>query len=185
MINYNLSHPGSDNGNWKGGISKVIKYCPDCGKKLGHYLSKYCRKCFSKHRVLNIPKGDNHYNWKGGKPTCSICGKTIAHKAKLCSSCSKIGSNNNNWKGGASFDNYPVKFNGILKNRIKERDKYTCAICFRCLAGTKERLVIHHIDYNKDNLDDSNLISLCNTCHVKTNYNRDKWIKYFKGDICE
>ena len=38
----------------------------------------------------------------------------------------------------------------------------------------------HHIDYNKDNLDESNLILLCKKCHGKTNHNhRDKWIELF------
>lgn len=35
------------------------------------------------------------------------------------------------------------------------------------------------IDYDKDNLDPNNLISLCNSCHAKTNKNRDYWINLF------
>jgi len=31
------------------------------------------------------------------------------------------------------------------------------------------------IDYNKENLEESNLISLCMPCHRKTNFNRDYW----------
>ena len=29
---------GFKNSNWKGGISKIIHYCPDCNKKLKQYL---------------------------------------------------------------------------------------------------------------------------------------------------
>ena len=39
----------------------------------------------------------------------------------------------------------------------------------------------NHIDYDKDNLDPKNLISLCKSCHMKTNHNRAYWINYFKG----
>ena len=41
-------------------------------------------------------------------------------------------------------------------------------------------LDIHHIDYNKDNLNPDNLISLCQNCHGKTNYNRKYWIRFFR-----
>jgi hypothetical protein len=30
------------------------------------------------------------------------------------------------------------------------------------------------------NCKDNNLITLCNSCHSKTNFNRDYWYSYFK-----
>jgi 5-methylcytosine-specific restriction endonuclease McrA len=36
------------------------------------------------------------------------------------------------------------------------------------------------IDYNKKNCNPENLITLCNKCHMKTNHNREKWIKFLK-----
>ena len=44
---------------------------------------------------------------------------------------------------------------------------------------------IHHIDYNKLNNDEDNLISLCRKCHLKTNkkINRNYYYKYFKEKI--
>ncbi len=42
---------------------------------------------------------------------------------------------------------------------------------------------VHHIDYDKKNCDPTNLITLCFSCHGKTNYNRKKWIKYFKKTL--
>jgi hypothetical protein len=40
-------------------------------------------------------------------------------------------------------------------------------------------LIIHHIDYNKDNNTDENLLSLCNQCNVRANFNRDYWQDYY------
>ncbi|NQU99405.1 MAG: HNH endonuclease [Parcubacteria group bacterium] len=48
----------------------------------------------------------------------------------------------------------------------------------KCLEN-KEKLSIHHIDYNKQNNNPNNLISLCRKCHVKTNFNRNYWKYYF------
>ena len=49
---------------------------------------------------------------------------------------------------------------------------------------TKKEYHVHHIDYNKNNCDPKNLITLCNNCHSKTNTNRKYWVGYFK-DLLE
>jgi hypothetical protein len=89
------------------------------------------------------------------------------------------GDKNHNWKGGISFEPYSVDWTQTLKRSIRERDKYTCQIC-KCQP---EVLFIHHIDYNKQNCNSNNLISLCNSCHSKTNYNREYWINYLTNII--
>jgi hypothetical protein len=77
------------------------------------------------------------------------------------------GSGNPNWLGGLTDKGYPWYWNETLKNRIKKRDGYQCQEC-----GTKKRLEVHHIDYNKENCDDNNLITLCKKDNLKANYNR-------------
>ena len=81
------------------------------------------------------------------------------------------GSNNPNWCGGISDKGYPWYWNTALKERIKKRDQYQCQEC-----GTRKRLEVHHIDYNKENCEDNNLITLCKKHNLKANYNRS----YFK-----
>jgi len=49
------------------------------------------------------------------------------------------------------------------------------------LTGWHKKLSVHHIDYNKYNLNPDNLITLCVSCHSKTNHNREKWINHFKN----
>jgi len=83
------------------------------------------------------------------------------------------------WRGGISFEPYGSEFNSALKREVHERDNYMCKMCFE--LGNS----VHHIDYNKKNNDPSNLITLCSTCHGRTNYNRKYWIKYFKNKVLQ
>lgn len=83
------------------------------------------------------------------------------------------------WKGGKSFEVYPIDWTKTLRKSIRERDKYTCQLCSE--QQTDEAFIVHHIDYNKLNCSPDNLITLCRKCHAKTNQNRDYWIKYFYG----
>jgi hypothetical protein len=90
---------------------------------------------------------------------------------------------NSNWRGGKSFEPYPLIWNKELREFIRERDRRICMICGLPeeinLKKCGEKLGIHHIDYNKENCDRLNLISLCHDCHTMTNFNRDYWQKYF------
>jgi len=75
---------------------------------------------------------------------------------------------------------YPKKYNKTLKDKIRKRDNYTCQnqVCNK--KQGKRLLDIHHIDYNKENCNPNNLITLCMSCHAKTNTKRKYWINYFK-----
>jgi hypothetical protein len=82
------------------------------------------------------------------------------------------------WQGGKSFEKYTVDWTETLKISIRERDKYTCRICGKH-QGDKA-FIVHHIDYNKKNCNSDNLITLCASCHSKTNTKRIFWIDFFK-----
>ena len=85
-----------------------------------------------------------------------------------------------NWQGGKSHEIYPVEFDNLLKKRIRIRDHFTCQYCGVHQRELSEVLHSHHIDYNKENNEDDNLISLCRVCHVTTNGNRVFWMNYFQ-----
>lgn len=84
---------------------------------------------------------------------------------------------NPNWHGGRSFDEYGIEFTKELRSFIIRRDAYTCQICN--IAYSRNKLVPHHVDYNKKNNNPNNLVCLCKSCHSKTNFNRNRWILYF------
>ena len=90
-----------------------------------------------------------------------------------------------NWHGGISFEPYGLEFNNKLREQIRKRDNYRCQECGFNQKQLKRKLSIHHIDFNKQNNNYNNLISLCNTCHTQTNYNRNDWISYFQDKIIE
>lgn len=106
-------------------------------------------------------------------------GKKLSKKHKEELSRAKRGENNWNWKGGISFEPYPLDWTDDLKEAIRKRDNHICQLCGIHQDELKEKLHCHHVDYDKDNLNPENLISLCRSCHIKTNYNRKYWINYF------
>lgn len=155
--------------------------CITCGKHIG-FSAKKCRSC------ANIKNGDyikKHY--------CINCGKIISigtfkygkGQCKNCYCKTLKGKNHPNWIDGRSYKKYPKKFSYKLKNKIRKRDNYICQKC-----GLKERksfrkLDIHHIDYNRNNCNKNNLITLCLKCNIKVNSNRSYWYTYFTNIIGE
>lgn len=173
---------------FKNGISSMEYYCVDCQIKINShtflYGGKRCRHCARIYQY-KIKPDSNPAKGKTGersplfikdKPVCS-CGKTlIGFKAKQCQKCYL---KTLNWKGNPNYIHgesevfYPSEFNSELKTKIRNKYGYACLLC-----GGKG-ICVHHIDYDKDNSKENNLITLCCKCHSKTNFNRDYWFAYF------
>lgn len=113
----------------------------------------------------------------------ALTGRICSPETRKKISDAQKGDKSPHWKGGISYQPYPEEWNETLKNSIRQRDGYVCQECGIHqdeLDGRFKKLDVHHIDYNKDNLDPKNLITLCKSCHSKTNINRDYWLNYFK-----
>lgn len=93
--------------------------------------------------------------------------------------------NHPNWLGGKSFEPYSLNFNNKFKRYIRKRDNQVCMICGIHREKLNKSLPIHHINYDKKLSIPQNCISLCNSCHMKTNYNRKYWIKFFHNLLSE
>lgn len=172
-------HKGENAFNWQGGIVQSKSTCIQCGGKKSRARYGLCRACSYK----KIMQGKNNPRWKGGMENPNVkcdCGNIKAWGARMCSACwekSRWGENANAWKGGRSFEPYPANFNKKLKSLIKERDAFTCQNC-----GTHPELLdVHHIDYNKNNLDPENLVCLCKRCHSATQGDRKYWELFYKS----
>lgn len=87
------------------------------------------------------------------------------------------------WKGGISFEPYPRAFNKELKQEIRKRDRFRCQECFRHQDELGYQLPVHHIDFDKTNNDQHNLISLCRSCHIQTQFGRENWIEYYQEKV--
>lgn len=206
---------GKENPNWgnhkehKKYAKHIQIRCKDCNKifdvtelTLIKYKRKFCsRKCAYNWRKVN--------NWRPNFKMSEEAKKkmSVAHTGKKLSKehSRKIGLSNLGSKrtleqrknisvghggnGVRIFNPYPTKFNKSLKEKIRKRDNYICQQC-----GMLEQLHImvigkvlttHHIDYNKQHCEETNLITLCNKCNIKANKNRDYWTKLFINKIKE
>lgn len=86
-------------------------------------------------------------------------GKQHAHRI--------AGENNGRYVHGEAMRAYPPGWTKSHKAQIRERDGHCCKRCGMTTAEHGLLLHVHHIDYVKDNLDASNLITLCKYCHGK------------------
>lgn len=171
--------------------------------KLGKILSEECKKNIGDslrgRKQTDLEKLHHSIALKGKKKTIehrknlsiSHTGKKLSEEHKRNIGLSEKGEKNHFWKGGKSFEEYGKEFNNTLKEKIRKRDDYRCQECFKHQSvlyskkGVKYKLLIHHIDYNKKNNKEKNLISLCRKCHIKTNFKRKDWAKYFKSKQCK
>jgi hypothetical protein len=115
---------------------------------------------------------------------CIDCNRPIARTSKRCRWCANSKKNNPNWQGGLDEEKYKDDFTEDMRDRIRFRDHFTCQVCGkkqdkRFSVNKEFKLDIHHIDYNKLNSKSNNLVSVCHPCHIKTNYDRPKWIAFF------
>ena len=85
---------------------------------------------------------------------------------------------NPNWRGGISSTPYPLEWTPVLRRRIRERDGYACRLCGEPQDDSRV-FPVHHIDYCKAHCDPTNLLTLCPSCHSRTNTNRKRWMEFF------
>lgn len=82
---------------------------------------------------------------------------------------------------------YCSKFNGVFKEKIRGEFNRECFICGLSEELNGKKLPIHHVNYNKDCLCDDSFcyfVPLCNSCHSRTNNNREFWEKLLTN-CCE
>jgi hypothetical protein len=98
------------------------------------------------------------------------------------------GEHNANFNNWSSLLPYSPEFDKLAPE-IRERDNHTCQVCDKKEKENGRALDVHHIDYNKDNNDPTNLISLCLECHSPTSgankTTRKVWTELFQEMIEE
>ena len=146
----------------------------------GKYISEeHKRKISESLKGENNPSYGKHWSEKHKNKTSeSLKGNIISKETRRKISEANRGEKHHNWRGGISFEPYNLDWTETLRRSIRERDKYTCQLCGKLQSD--RAIDVHHIDYNKKNCNPDNLITLCNNCHIKTNYKRNYWIEYFK-----
>ncbi len=97
----------------------------------------------------------------------------------------KKGEEHPSWNGGSSFEPYDKMWTKEFRRLIRKRDNQICMLCGIHREKLKQALHIHHIDYDKKSSIEENCISLCNSCHMKTSFNRKHWTKFFQDLLYE
>ena len=162
-----------------------------------------CRKCQLSDRKNAIPRGENHYRFKGGNQIvkCSYCEKEIERKYYesnkykyffCCTECeSKFysekysGENHPQYKGGICCDGYHFSFkNPENRNRVRQLFKNTCLICGKVHKEGDENLIVHHInpEHKAYEFDKAKYVCLCRSCHSTIHNNKESleyWTEYF------
>jgi hypothetical protein len=99
--------------------------------------------------------------------TCGQCGKAMTRRPSDIAKygkvfCGRVCSNMAKGRGGP----YTPGFTERLKRRIRERDGNACRACGLPWKPKSGNLVTHHVDEHKLNHADTNLVTLCRSCHV-------------------
>ena len=164
----------------------MYKRCLECGeifhkkrfrsKKSFLETAVYCSKECQSEAFKTFYKG-RKITW-GEKITQAKLGHSVSLETRKKISKAQTGIDpihitNNGTDKSRSFI---VDWTRTLRISIRERDHYTCQLCKEKQGD--EALSVHHIDYDKRNCNSDNLISLCRTCHTKTNTNRSEWQRY-------
>jgi len=97
----------------------------------------------------------------------------------------QYGENHWNWNGGTSFEHYDKKWSNKFKRLIRKRDNQVCMLCGIHREKLSRALDVHHLNYDKKLTIPENCISLCISCHMKTNKNRKQWTPFFQNLLLE
>lgn len=174
---------------WTWRDEHIERNCEQCGEvfsdkpsqmtdKRGKYCSQACYDAARAAQLVTL--------------TCEQCGEPFTLIASHVNSSMYQGRFCSNTCRGiarrlpeSARSIYSHEFTEALKKQIRERDGHTCQICGISTSDTYRALDVHHIDYNKTNNHPCNLITLCDSCHTRTNYNRGKWRERLASKIAQ
>lgn len=175
--------------------------CLDCGKILDRKATKRCKSChvafmlskntyiFSKEAKIKMSlshKGQVAWNKglvggvkmeKNPNRICPDCGGKKGYQSSVCIGCVgkyRSGEKSPNWRGGAKNSLAErVKFVETIRLEVLKRDNYKCQLC-----GSNNHLQVDHIqswaEYAELRFDINNCRTLCNSCHYKITFGKEK-----------
>ena len=199
--NYMYGKTGKNNPNYK--EERHLKhYCKnkDCNNEISYKVFRYdsglCKHCAAieswennegRRKQASIKMKERHdsnfeemseeHKLKISVALMGVKRKSFSKETKRKMSLTRGGT-------GISYENseYPEEFRKI-RPKILKRDNYNCQNC----GMTQEEhfaiygrdIEVHHIDYDKQNNREENLITLCKQCNLRANFNRDYWFAYY------
>jgi hypothetical protein len=160
--------------------------------QLERWHSPHARSEWSKKMRTRVRRGENHPFY--GKHLSAETKKKLSemrrgssnpyygkrHSAETLTKMSAAhrGEKHWAWRGGTSLAPYSTDWTKTLRRSMRERDHYACRLCGR--QQEDRAFPVHHIDYDRLNCNSTNLITLCASCHSRTNRNRERWTALFR-----
>lgn len=180
---------------------RIIVNCDQCGKELKRlpkHVSEtnFCDgECYSTWQHTGR-KGEANPGWKPRLVIkCDQCGRPIERlpkKVKETNFCDRncqneyhsermSGEGNSQYIDGTSSEPYGPEFSEELREGIRDRDGRRCVRCGMPEIDNGRRLDVHHIDRDKKNNDESNLVSLCKDDHSRVHgKEREWWMAFYQ-----
>jgi hypothetical protein len=122
--------------------------CSECGKKAHNHSKGLCNNCY--RRIA----------WKRKLIKCKECGRLRPHKAYgLCGGCHSRLYHYDKVKAHNAKKSYNIDLETMQKITKK------CVVC-----GFDKIVELHHLDGDKANSTDKNLIGLCPNCHKQIHH---------------
>lgn len=113
-------------------------------------------------------------------------GTHLPEEVKKKISESSKGEKSCHWKGGISYYPYCPKFTKEFKERVRTFFNNVCQCCGHIWKKNEERLLVHHVNYDKMvccNSVKPLFVPLCRPCHSRTIHNREYWEEVFTNKI--
>lgn len=146
---------------------KTISKCVFCNKDFLHYGEKIlCSKQCNLMYTIEMQLGENNPTYEDDEKYCPRCKKKFSYSGNrhFCSlACA------------AKIKHEQIEIKEVPSNREYSH-------CQLCGCNTKAHCV-HHIDYDESNLEDENLITLCQSCYEAAQQDKVFWGIIFSGII--
>ena len=138
---------------------KPLIDCKGCRQRKEHSSKGYCYACYKK------------FIWKPKEIECESCGRIRPHKAfGLCGGC-----HTRLYHYDLTKSYNAKKLHNIGLDKLRQITK-ACASC-----DFDKLVTLHHLDGNRKNNDDENLIGLCHNCHKMVH--TYKYFEEVKGNL--